>query len=222
MKTPIVLGIHAYIHDSGVCLISPDCFVAISEERLSHIKYDASLPRKSIEYVLHTAKLKDINQVDLIVFDLFGQQGNVTYTGLRYIGYNGEVVPIRHHDAHAASAYFVSPFQDMAIMVIDGAGSYGSEVPPGEPLHYLDNAAGQMREVQSIYRVTDCEPQLIRRTYTTSKYPMGIGSLYGVASEFLGFNKLDGSKLMALAAYGKNDAYPFPRQLFKNFSLIFP
>ncbi|MEW6201077.1 MAG: carbamoyltransferase C-terminal domain-containing protein [bacterium] len=218
MSTPIVLGIHAYIHDSGACLISPDCFVAITEERLSRIKYDASFPRKSIEYVLHAAGLKDINDVDLVVFDLFEKQGEITHAGLRYLGYRGEVVSIKHHDSHAASAYFISPFKDAAVLIVDGAGSRGFESPPGNPVHYLDKSAGRMQEVQSIYRATDGEIQLIRRTYTTSKYPMGIGFLYGVSSEFLGFNKLEGGKLMGLAAYGNAGDYPFPNPLFTNFS----
>lgn len=219
-----VLGIHSYIHDSGACLVNDDGIVAICEERLSGIKYDASFPRKSIEYVMNAADVRDINKIDLVVFDLFERQGNITHLGILQTGYQGDCVSIRHHDSHAASAYFASPFDEAAVLIVDGAGSLAIESPPGQPQHYLADSAGRMQEVQSFYRAAGGRFHLIRRTFTTGGHAMGIGFLYGVASEYLGFGKLEGGKLMGLAAYGRAGAGEFRRPAFENHSgdLVIP
>lgn len=209
-----VLGIHAYIHDAGACMITEDGLLNIAEERLSRIKYDASFPNKSIGYILDNLGISDINDVDMIVFDLFERQGQVTGETVRNLGYRGDLFEIRHHDAHAASAYFASPFDDAAVLIVDGAGSRGTETPGGGPPHYLNELAGErLQEVQSFYRATGNGMQLLRRTFSTPSHTVGVGFLYGVACEVLGFGKLNGGKLMGLAAYGRANKR-FPSGLF--------
>jgi len=200
-----IMGIHSYIHDSGACLIDGKDVCAISEERLSRIKYDASFPKQAIKYVMRRFGVHDINEIDLIVFDLFERQGKVTEVGVRESAYEGELVSICHHDAHAASAFYCSPFDDAAVLIVDGAGSRGNEYPEGGAPHYLSALGGRTQEVQSIYRGSGNSLHLIRRTYSTSEYAIGVGFLYGLASEFLGFGKLQGGKLMGLAAYGNKN-----------------
>jgi carbamoyltransferase len=208
-----ILGIHSYIHDSGACLINGAEACAISEERLSRIKYDASFPKQAIEYVIHGSGLSGINEADLAVFDLFEKQGAVTEMGILESGFAGELVAIGHHDAHAASAFFCSTFDDAAVLIVDGAGSRGNEYPEDGYPYYLHEFGGRTQEVQSFYRGRGNLLHLIRRTYSTSDFAMGVGFLYGIASEFLGFGKLNGGKLMGLAAYGKENTR-FRRPLF--------
>jgi carbamoyltransferase len=198
-----VLGIHSFIHDSGACLLSGGSLCAISEERLDRVKRSSAFPRLSIAYTMKTCGIRDINDIDLIVYDLFERQGEETLRQIRNLGYLGRVQAIRHHDAHAASAYFASPFHDAAVMVVDGAGSNGFEYPKGQAPHYLSEHYGWMQEVQSLYRGSGNDLGLVQRTFATPQYALGIGFLYGIACEYLGFNKLDGGKLMGLASYGK-------------------
>ena len=48
-----IIGIH-YGHDSNVTLLKDGkCIMAISEERLSRIKYDNSWPQKSLEFIIN-------------------------------------------------------------------------------------------------------------------------------------------------------------------------
>lgn len=201
-----VLGIHAYIHDSGACLVSRGRVVAVSEERLDRVKRSAAFPHRSIRYVLDAFGIRDIHEMDLVVYDLFERQGDETLRDIRSLGYRGRIEGIRHHDAHAASAYFASPFDEAAVLVVDGAGSNGMEYPAGQPPHYLTGHFDWMQEVQSIFRGAGLDLNLIRRTFATPKHALGIGFLYGIACEYLGFDKLDGGKLMGLAAYGKKSA----------------
>ncbi len=205
-----VLGIHAFIHDSGACLVSDGDVIAISEERLDRVKHSAAFPRLSVRYVLKEFGLKDINIVDLIVYDLFEGCGPEVLKGIRELGYRGRVQSIRHHDAHAASAYFASPFDESAVMVVDGAGSNGVEYPDDQPEHFLSGNFVWMQEVQSFFRGSGSKLNIIRRTFATPEYSLGIGFLYGLSCEYLGFDKLDGGKLMGLAPYGK------PRRNFRS------
>jgi len=202
MKT--VLGIHAFIHDSGACIARDGEVFAISQERLDRVKRSAAFPAEAVRYVLSAAGIGGINEVDVAVFDLFERQGGETLLGLRNLGYRGRAEPLRHHDAHAASAYFASPFDEAAVLVVDGAGSNGEEYPPGAPPHFLASHFGWMQEVQSFYRAEGNSIILVRRTFATPGYALGIGFLYGLASEYLGFDKLDGGKLMGLASYGRH------------------
>src|SRR5207253_6034480 len=40
----------------------------------------------------------------------------------RALGYDGEILYAEHHESHAASAFFPSPFEEAAILTIDGVG----------------------------------------------------------------------------------------------------
>src|SRR2546427_10978816 len=41
-------------------------------------------------------------------------------------GYGGDVLYAEHHESHAASAFFPSPFEEAAILTIDGVGEWGA------------------------------------------------------------------------------------------------
>lgn len=60
-----ILGIH-YGHDSNVSYIKDGkCLFAISEERLSRIKYDTSWPQKSLDYIINKYNL-DAEKIDFV------------------------------------------------------------------------------------------------------------------------------------------------------------
>ena len=39
-------------------------------------------------------------------------------------GFGGDIFFSRHHESHAASAFFCSPFEDAALLVVDGVGEW--------------------------------------------------------------------------------------------------
>ncbi|MBP7217037.1 MAG: carbamoyltransferase, partial [Candidatus Omnitrophica bacterium] len=95
----------------------------------------------------------------------------------RYV--RARVCTIEHHQAHLASGFFVSPFQDAAIVSLDGFGDCVSGMV----------AHGKGNTMRIIDRVT---------------YPHSMGLMYTAVSQFLGFREFgDESKVMSLAAYGK-------------------
>lgn len=99
------------------------------------------------------------------------------------------VTPIRHHLAHAASAYLTSPFDRSLVVTLDGRGEY---------------------ETAAIFEARDGSLTLRHSV----KYPHSIGYLYSMATRFLGFRaQRDEYKIMGLAGYGSLARYEAIRHL---------
>jgi carbamoyltransferase len=94
----------------------------------------------------------------------------------------GADVPVlftRHHLAHAASAFYPSPFEEAAILTIDGVGEWAT----------TSLAAGRGTEINVLKEI---------------HYPHSLGLLYSAFTYFCGFKVNSGEyKLMGLAPYGK-------------------
>lgn len=85
-----------------------------------------------------------------------------------------------HHLCHAASAHYVSGFDDSVVIINDGVGEVSSST-----LYYI-GGSGEFKELDTV------------------KLPNTLGGLYASITEFLGFRPyMDEGKTMGLAAYGK-------------------
>src|SRR5262245_9736521 len=95
------------------------------------------------------------------------------------LSYEGQIIFPEHHESHAASAFYPSPFQEAAILTIDGVGewctsSYG--LGRGNTLELLAEL----------------------------KFPHSLGLLYSAFTYFTGFKVNSGEyKVMGLAPYGE-------------------
>ena len=90
-----------------------------------------------------------------------------------------KIVHIEHHRSHLASAFFVSPFEESAILSIDGFGDFSSTML----------AIGKASKIKVLNSVV---------------YPHSIGLFYTAFTQFLGFPYYgDEYKIMGLAPYGK-------------------
>jgi carbamoyltransferase len=106
------------------------------------------------------------------------------------LGYDGQVLFIKHHLSHAASAFLVSPFDKAAIMTADGLGEWAA----------MSLGAGSGRDIKIMQEVL---------------YPNSLGLVYTAVTTYLGFEALTGEgKVMGLAAYGE------PRYLDKFKAMI--
>jgi carbamoyltransferase len=85
---------------------------------------------------------------------------------------------VEHHQAHVASAFFVSPFEDAAILSTDGFGDFASTML----------AEGRGSSFRVLERVL---------------FPHSLGIFYTAVTQWLGFPKYgDEGKVMGLAPYG--------------------
>ncbi len=94
-------------------------------------------------------------------------------------GYTGELIYAEHHESHAASAFFPSPFEEAAILTIDGVGEWATAT-------------------MGVGRHSDLE--LLREI----RWPDSLGLLYSAFTYYTGFKVNSGEyKVMGLAPYGE-------------------
>lgn len=98
-------------------------------------------------------------------------------------------IPVEHHLAHAASSFFVSPFEKAAIISMDAVGE--------EVTTFL--GCGEGKRIKSIRKI---------------KFPHSLGFLYNALTVYLGFGlQGDEGKVMGLAPYGKPTYIDFFRKI---------
>ena len=104
------------------------------------------------------------------------------------VGKAGRVLFSEHHMAHAASAFYPSPFDSAAILTIDGVGEWAT----------TSLGSGQGSEV---------------RLFSEINYPHSLGLLYSAITYYCGFKVNSGEyKLMGLAPYGEPRYYDLMRR----------
>lgn len=118
------------------------------------------------------------------------------YDGLAQIeNYNKKKLKLlftEHHLSHAASAFYPSPYQEAAILTIDGVGEWAT----ASICHGQDNKIIMLKEM---------------------RFPHSVGLLYSAFTYYLGFRVNSGEyKLMGLAPYGN----PGTKQTIEFISLI--
>ncbi|MFA5088788.1 MAG: carbamoyltransferase N-terminal domain-containing protein, partial [Candidatus Omnitrophota bacterium] len=182
---------------------------AAQEERFTRRKHDFSFPRQAIQYCLREGGIsaEDLSLVGF--YDKpFLKFERILFTYLTYapfglssflkamplwlkeklflkdlireeLKYPGEIIFTEHHESHAAAAFYPSPFQQAAILTMDGVGewataSYGTG---------RDNQFDILAEI---------------------KFPHSLGLLYSAFTYYAGFRVNSGEyKLMGLAPYGE-------------------
>jgi carbamoyltransferase len=184
-------------------------FAAAQEERFTRKKHDPRFPKNSIRYCLEEAGItsKDLDHVvfydkPFLTFERLlmsyltvapkglrswleamplwlGQKLHIPKVIQREIGYEGDILFTEHHEAHAASAFYPSPFSEAAILTIDGVGEWATG----------SYGLGKGRDIT-----------LLKELH----FPDSLGLLYSAFTYFTGFKVNSGEyKLMGLAPYGK-------------------
>ncbi|MCX5678764.1 MAG: carbamoyltransferase [Candidatus Omnitrophica bacterium] len=186
-----------------------DIIAAAQEERFTRKRHDHSFPSNAVSYCLREAgiTIKDINYVSF--YDKpFVKFERILETYLAYaplglrsfikavplwikkklwmkemikeeLGYDGEILFPEHHESHAASAFFPSPYREAAVLTMDGVGEWTTaSFGVGE-----DNTLSLKAEI---------------------RFPHSLGLLYSAFTYYTGFKVNSGEyKVMGLAPYGK-------------------
>jgi carbamoyltransferase len=182
---------------------------AAQEERFTRKKHDASFPKHAVEYCLREAGIAvtDLDLVafyekPFLKFDRI-LHTYLTYapSGLRSflmaiplwireriwmkdliqqeLGYTGKILFPEHHESHAASAFFPSPYPEAAFLTVDGVGEWTT----------TSFGVGKGNRVE---------------IHSELQFPHSLGLLYSAFTYFTGFKVNSGEyKLMGLAPYGE-------------------
>jgi carbamoyltransferase len=228
-----VLGLNTYDHDVSACLLKDGAIAfAIAKERITREKHASGFYKEVIDYCLDAEGIS-FGDIDLVVRNCYilpvsEMEDRLVYQDMPgflpeyertdvakhplYRSHSSKVVTISHHLAHAYSAFAVSPFEDGVIMVVDGVGSYRSDV--SEPYPASDTATPLARESESYYKFSGSSIECLKKVWmepdrgflSDEFYNMpGLGALYSRASTYIfgDWNKC--GELMGLAPYGRRE-----------------
>lgn len=224
-KPTYVLGT-GLSHDGSSCLLRDgEIAVVIEKERFTRLKQDGYNDALTMAECLRAEGI-GWGDVDLVVQNAnYGsfKYGNDWFRGERHIPSHVPVATISHHLAHAYSAFYLSPFDEAAVLVIDGCGSafedcvdldcYVTESPPEElrnlwfekDSYYLAGPGGLEPKHKDFSLLG----------FGANEYPLhpstsrdSIGGLYAAGGEYVFGSNGDMGKLMGLAPYGE-DKYPY-------------
>ncbi len=198
-----------YHDSAACLLRNGDIVAAAQEERFTRKKGDASFPRRAVEFCLTRAGISVSDLAHVGFYDkplLKFERILETYLGVvprgfrsflmagplwikeklyidrqlrEELGYRGDILYAEHHESHAASAFFPSPFESSAILTIDGVGEWATAsigVGSGSDLEITDEL----------------------------RWPDSLGLLYSAFTYYTGFKVNSGEyKVMGLAPYGE-------------------
>jgi len=198
-----------YHDSAACLLRDGDIAAAAQEERFTRRKGDASFPQHSVRYCLQAAGIRPSDLAYVGFYDkplLKFERILETYLGVaprgfaqfrmagplwmkeklflgdeirRALGYEGEILYAEHHESHAASAFFPSPFEEAAILTIDGVGEWATAA----------FGVGRGRDLELLQEL---------------HWPDSLGLLYSAVTYFTGFKVNSGEyKVMGLAPYGE-------------------
>lgn len=182
---------------------------AAQEERFTRKKHDFSFPANAINFCLEYGGIKTSDLDFVAFYDKpFLKFERILETYLQYapfginsflkaiplwikqklwikelirdkLNYNGKIIFTEHHESHSASAFFPSPFNEAAILTMDGVGEWAT----------ASFGIGKGNEIKLLAEI---------------RFPHSLGLLYSAFTYYTGFKVNSGEyKLMGLAPYGE-------------------
>lgn len=182
---------------------------AAQEERFTRKKHDFSFPINAVDFCLGNAGIKSNELDFVAFYDkpfikferilesylAYAPKGILSFIKAiplwikeklwmkeiikKELDYNGKILFPEHHESHAASAFFASPFNEAAILTADGVGEWTTSsfgVGKGNKINILADI----------------------------KFPHSLGLLYSAFTYYTGFKVNSGEyKVMGLAPYGE-------------------
>jgi carbamoyltransferase len=186
-----------------------EIIAAAQEERFTRKKHDASFPKQAVEYCLRESGLNVNELDYVTFYEKpFLKFDRILHTYLTYapVGLRSFLMAIplwireriwmkelirrelgcvckvlfpEHHESHAASAFFPSPFSEAAFLTCDGVGEWTT----------TSYGVGRGNQIQMLAEL---------------RFPHSLGLLYSAFTYFTGFKVNSGEyKLMGLAPYGE-------------------
>ncbi len=198
-----------YHDSAACLLVDGRIVAAAQEERFSRKKHDAEFPARAARYCLAEGGLSPADLEFVAFYDKpllkferlfetyldYAPRGFASFraamplwltsrlwmeeTIRRETGTGARILFSDHHESHAASAFYPSPFEEAALLTMDGVGEWATS----------SLGVGRGRDIDLISEL---------------RFPHSIGLLYSAFTYFCGFKVNSGEyKLMGLAPYGE-------------------
>ena len=198
-----------YHDSAAVLIKDGNIIAAAQEERFTRKKHDENFPRSAAEFCLEEAGIDITQVDHVVFYDKplikfnrlletylsFVPSGWVSLRKAiplwiskklhlpkiikKELGWKGKVLFTEHHESHAASAFFPSPFEEAAVICFDGVGEWAT----------ITWGVGKGNRVE-------IKEQIV--------FPHSLGLLYSAFTYYTGFKVNSGEyKVMGLAPYGE-------------------
>jgi len=186
-----------------------EIIAAAQEERFTRRKHDFNFPVNAVNFCLREAGIEAGDLDFVVFYDKpFIKFERILETYLAYApsgikqfiqamplwlkqklwikeliqkesGYKGKILFTGHHESHAASAFYPSPFKEAAFLTMDGVGEWDT----------ASFGVGKDNDIEIL---------------ETLRFPHSLGLLYSTFTYYTGFKVNSGEyKLMGLAPYGE-------------------
>jgi carbamoyltransferase len=186
-----------------------EIMAASQEERFTRKKHDFNFPDNAIKYCLKEAGIGVKDLFCIVFYDKpFLKFERILLTYFSYapigfrsfnkaiplwlkdrlwmsglisekLGYNGKIFFTEHHESHASSAFYPSPFKEAAILTMDGVGEWAT----------TSFGLGKDNDFELLHEI---------------KFPHSLGLLYSAFTYYTGFKVNSAEyKVMGLAPYGE-------------------
>jgi carbamoyltransferase len=198
-----------YHDSAAALLKDGEIIAAAQEERFTRKKHDHNFPGNAVNFCLQHAGIKSSDLEIVAFYDKpFLKFERLLETYLAYapvgiksfikamplwikeklwmkemikdkLGYEGKIIFPEHHESHAASAFYPSPFNEAAILTMDGVGEWTTS----------SFGIGKNNKIELLADI---------------KFPHSLGLLYSAFTYYTGFKVNSGEyKVMGLAPYGE-------------------
>jgi carbamoyltransferase len=169
-----VISIAFCLKEAGISLADVD-YIAIGRDPkaklFKKLLFLLSAPMAAFRYAIQRFKnAKQVSSIEAILSTVDTSCDTATQ--------KNKIIQVEHHRAHLASAFYPSPFEEAAVLSIDGAGDFTTTM--------LGRAKGSSLEVME-----------------SIDFPHSLGVFYSAMTQLLGFPYYgDEYKIMGLAPYG--------------------
>jgi carbamoyltransferase len=181
----IILGLGGLLNEPACAVLKDGTLAAAVEQKKVSHRYEAGgVPQEAIESALRLSRVprEMVDCVALVRPFTTGHEGAL-HLALRAQFPSSRLVLVEHHAAHAASAYFASPFTEATVLTLDRMGDFRCGAR-------WQGEANELRLEKEIY------------------YPDSLGDLYGRVTELLGFRaNADEHKVQWLSTAGDSKEY---------------
>jgi len=180
----IIVGLGGILSEAACAVLKNGTLVsAIEERKIARRSTPGELPKEAIEACLRLAGAT-AEQVDCVALVRPFHSADDVHLDLRAEFPRARVLVVEHHTAHAASAFFASPFEDATVLTLDRSGDFSC----GSRWH----GHGNRLELESELYLPD-----------------SLGDLYGRVTELLGFRpQAEEHKVQWLSAAGDDRFVP--------------
>ena len=181
-----IVGLGGLLSDPACCVIRDGVIqAAVEQAKVAHQDRPGTFPEEALQIALDTAGVSPSTINCVAVARRFAATSeSLAQLELRARFPQSEIVVVEHHQAHAASAFYCSPFESASVLSVDRAGDYRSAV---------------------LFRGENRRLTPVREMY----FPDSLGDLYNRVTELLGFEaRADEHKVQWLSTFGKPEYLP--------------